>query len=252
MKKIIKVFIVLLVVILFAIIGVKGFQIYKESQKTPAEILEIEKQKTELAYKTNLEQALSLKDAYEFVVVLNPAHGGTDKGYENLYATEKDVVLAVCNKVVENNRDASVGIFITRPEDVGMDESMRLSFMEQVQPDFFIDVHVSKNATAGTYGTSVSYDTTYYNRKLTNTEFADIMEKSVVSAIRGYAAGIEDVTGKTEFSILQGLTIPAVSISCGDLQGEKEGILLGRENYQNNIALGMLEGIYLAKKQMQE
>ena len=120
--------------------------------------------------------------------------------------------------------------------------------VEQMQPDLFIDVCLNKNANVGAYGTSVSYDTTYFNRKLSNAEFADIMEKSVVTAVEGFAVGLLDVTDKEEGILLKDLTMPAISIACGDMSNEMEGELLTRDSYQNNLAGGILEGIYSAKE----
>lgn len=251
MKKSKKILIVLLtLVVLTAAIAV-GYQIYQEVRKTPDEIIKIENQKTELAYKENLEQALSSRQNYDFVVVLNPAHGGMDTGYENAFGSEKDITLAVCNKVAASNIDTDIGIFLTRSQDVSMDEGMRLDFVEQLKPDLFVDVHLNKNATVGAYGTSVSYDTTYFSRKLSNVEFADIMEKSVVAAIEGFAVGIVDVTDQQEDFLLSGLSIPAVSIACGDMSNEKEGELLTRDAYQSNLADGILEGIRIAKEKLE-
>ena len=94
----------------------------------------------------------------------------------------------------------------------------------------------------------MSYDTTYFNRKLSNAEFADIMEKSVVTAVEGFAVGLLDVTDKEEGILLKDLTMPAISIACGDMSNEMEGELLTRDSYQNNLAGGILEGIYSAKE----
>ena len=252
MKKRKKGWLFLILMIFLAAAGAVGYQVYLEVKKTPDEIVEIENQKTETAYKENLEQALNARRKYDFIVVLNPAHGGVDAGHESAFGTEKEIVLAICNKVIAANADAKVGIFVTRSQDVGMDQDMRSSFVEQMQPDLFIDVHVNKSTNAGTYGTSVSYDTTYFNRKLSNVELADIMEKSVVSAIEGFAVGIIDVTDKEEGALLKGLTMPAVRIACGDMSNETEGELLTRDSYQSNLAGGILDGIYAARKKLEE
>lgn len=252
MKKRKKILLFFLLLFLFAVIVVTVYRIYPVLQKTPDEIVEIERQKTQTAYKENLDAALASVHQYEFVVVLNPAHGGMDIGHQNAYGNEKDITLAICQKVMETNRDSKVGIFLTRTQDIGMEWAMRLSMTEQLQPDLFIDVHLEKNGSGEVYGTGVAYDTTYYNRKLSNAEFADIMEKSVVSAVKGYAAGIVDVTDTEESVILNGFTIPAVSIICGDMSGEPESELLTMDNYQLNIAKGILDGIYEAREQLEQ
>ena len=198
----------------------------------------------------NLNYALEAKENCEFIVVLNPAHGGMDFGKEISYGKEKNITLAICEQVIAANTDTEVGIFLTRDDDVAMDEDMRLSFVEQIQPDLFVDVHLNKDTMTNSYGTTVYYTTTYYNRKLTNVEFADMMERSVVNAVEGFACGIFEAD-KEEMQIIKTLTMPAISIACGDLSNEKEGILLTREPYQKNIAKGILEGIHKAKDKME-
>ena len=252
MKKRKKTWLFLLILFLLAATAIVVYRICPILQKTPDEILEIERQKTQTAYKENLDTSLASVNQYEFVVVLNPAHGGMDFGHQNAYGNEKDITLAICQKVMEMNQDSEIGIFLTRAQDVGMDWDMRLSVTEQLQPDLFVDVHLNNNGVGGVYGTGVAYDTTYYNRKLSNSEFADIMEKRVVSAVEGFAAGIVDVTDTEESAILKGFTIPAVSIACGDMSGEPEGELLARDSYQINLAKGILDGIYEAKEQLEQ
>ena len=96
----------------------------------------------------------------------------------------------------------------------------------------------------------VYYNTSYFDRRLSNAELADIMEKSVVSAIEGFACGIYPVE-REEMQIILELNMPAVSIACGDLSGETEGQLLTTLPYQKNVAKGILEGISRAKEKME-
>lgn len=253
-RSILKGFCIAIVIIfLLSAIGVSGYFLYQFSvkrQQIPEEVLLTEQEKTQIAYEENLSYALKQKDKYEFIVVLNPAHGGLDIGKENAYGKEKDITLAICEQVIAANTDAKTGIFVTRDDDVAMDDEMRLAFVKEMQPDLFIDVHLNKDAVTNSYGTTVYYSTSYYNRKMPNVEFADIMERSVVSAVEGFACGIFEV-GKEEMEIIKGITVPAVSIACGDLSSEKEGVLLTSEPYQKNVAKGILEAIGIAKEKLQ-
>ncbi|MBO4988152.1 MAG: N-acetylmuramoyl-L-alanine amidase [Lachnospiraceae bacterium] len=253
-KRILKGFLTVVgILILLAAIAVGGYILYKsyeQRQQVPKEVLLTEQEKTQIAYEENLSYVMEKKDDYDFIVVLNPAHGGLDNGKENAYGKEKDIVLSVCEQVIEANTDESMGIFVTRDDDVAMDDEMRLAFLEQVQPDLFIDVHLNKDAVTSSYGTTVYYNTSYFDRRLSNAELADIMEKSVVSAIEGFACGIYPVE-REEMQIILELNMPAVSIACGDLSGETEGQLLTTLPYQKNVAKGILEGISRAKEKME-
>ena len=253
LKRILKGFFVTLgILLLLALIAVGGYVLYRsyiQRQQLPEKVVLTEEEKTQIAYEESLSYAMEKRNEYEFVVVLNPAHGGTDTGRKNSYGMEKDIVLSVCKQVIENNADEDTGIFLIRNDDVTMDDDMRQDFLSQVQPDMVIDVHTNKDEITGSYGTSVYYCTSYYNRKLTNVELADIMEKSVVSAIEGFACGIFPVE-REEMQIIKDLGVPAVSIACGDLSSEKEGQLLTTLPYQENVAKGILDGIYKAKDKL--
>lgn len=253
-KRILKGFFTVVgILILLAAIAVGGYILYKsyeQRQQVPKEVLLTEQEKTQIAYEENLSYVMEKKDDYDFIVVLNPAHGGLDNGKENAYGKEKDIVLSVCEQVIEANTDESMGIFVTRDDDVAMDDEMRHAFLEQVQPDLFIDVHLNKDAVTSSYGTTVYYNSSYFDRRLSNAELADIMEKSVVSAIEGFACGIYPVE-REEMQIILELNMPAVSIACGDLSGETEGQLLTTLPYQKNVAKGILEGISRAKEKME-
>lgn len=246
-------FAVLGILLLLAAIAVGGYVLYRsyvQRQQVPEEVILTEQEKTQIAYEENLSYVMDKKDGYDFIVVLNPAHGGLDVGKENAYGKEKDIVLSICEQVIEANTDKNIGIFVTRDDDVAMEEEMRLAFFEQVQPDMFIDVHLNKDEGTNSYGTTVYYETAYYNHKLPNAMLADIMERSVVSAVEGYACGIFRVE-RDEMQIIKNMSIPAVSIACGYLSGDKEGQLLATIPYQKNVAKGILEGIYTAKEKLE-
>lgn len=247
-------FFTIVILLLLAAIAVGGYMYYRtlqERDRTPDEILQIEQEKTQVAYEENLAYALANREKYDFVVVLNPAHGGMDNGNSSEYGVEKDITLAVCEQVILSNADSTLGIFLTRDDDVGMEESMRLSFIDEIAPDMYIDIHVSRDTMTNSYGTTAYYDSSYYNRKLTNAELADIMERSVVTAIEGFAGGVFEAD-KEETHIIRALQIPAVSITCGDLSNEMEGTLLMREPYQKNIAKGIIEGITIARDRLKK
>lgn len=254
LKRILKGFFTVLgILLLLVAIAIGGYVLYRshvQRQQVPKKVLLTEQEKTQIAYEENLSYVMDKKDDYDFIVVLNPAHGGLDAGKENAYGKEKDIVLSICEQVMEANTDKNIGIFLTRDDDVAMEDEMRLAFAEQVEPDLFIDVHLNKDEVTNSYGTTVYYDTSYYNRKLTNTKLADIMERSVVTAVEGFACGIYEVE-REEMQIIKDVHVPAVSIACGDLSGEKEGQLLTTLPYQKNVAKGILEGIYKAKEKLE-
>lgn len=251
--KIVKgLFLAVLILLLLAAIGIGSYifcRTYLERQITPQERIQMELERVKSVYEGNLAYAKKESQKKDFVVILNPAHGGEDIGTENSFGMEKDITLAICKQVVMKNKDSSLGIYLTRDDDILVDENGRLAFIGQIEPDMFIDVHLNEDDFTGAYGTSVYYTASYFNKELSNSEFADIMERSVVTAIEGFACGVFEMEDK-EATLLKDMKIPAIRIVCGDLSDEKEGYLLTTEPYQSNLAQGMLDGICLAKERI--
>ena len=69
MKVLKNILLVFLILILILTAVAAGYFLYQEKHKTPDEIIELENQKTELAYKENLEYALKVRGQYDFIVV---------------------------------------------------------------------------------------------------------------------------------------------------------------------------------------
>lgn len=217
----------------------------------PQETAEEEKKQMQREHELLLERNLSESKKYAFVVVVNPAHGGGDAGEKNDTLLEKDVVLAISKKIKELNTQEDIGIFLTRESDVNPDENMRREFLEKMEPDLFIDVHAGKKPQNNEAGTTVYYVTDYYNYHITNVGLADLMERNVVTKIEGVAAGIAEDT-ENKYSLLTGVGCPSVALEVGCLSGPVEGVLLGRDSYQENIATGVLKTIEEVQKKVKE
>lgn len=92
-------------------------------------------------------------------VVLDPGHGGRDRGYRgpvNLW--EKDVVLITAEKLAALLTGAGAGVWPTRTDDVEADPFTRLVTARKVQADLFVSLHTGHAPTARTGGNRVLYN----------------------------------------------------------------------------------------------
>jgi N-acetylmuramoyl-L-alanine amidase len=78
-----------------------------------------------------------------FRVVLDPGHGGIDKGtsYEQLY--EKDVTLALAKEVASQLRSRGIEVVITREADREIPLSQRTAKANKLGADVFISLHMN-------------------------------------------------------------------------------------------------------------
>ena len=197
-----------------------------------------------------IETILGQKDNYEFVVLVNAAHGGDNKGNVVNELQEKKITLEVGEELAKLSTKGEIGIFLIRQEDVDISNESRADLIEKTRPDLVVDLHVNADAAnERTQGTSVVYNGCYYRPGLTNADIADIIERKLVTEIQGKALGVFDDSGN-KYPLLTMVEVPAVSVEMGYLTNKQEANLLKKGNYQEKIALGIYDGILEIKEKM--
>lgn len=193
---------------------------------------------------------LQEKQKYDFIVLVNSAHGGANNGNVVNELREKEITLKVGIKLQEMSAEGEMGIFLIRQEDTDVSNESRAELIECVQPELVIDLHVNADAAnERTLGTSVLYNDIFYRPGLTNARLADVIEKNLVTEIRGKALGIFGDTEK-KYPLLSMVSVPIVSVEMGYLTNKQEAELLGKESYQSKIALGIFKGIQEVRKEI--
>lgn len=132
-----------------------------------------------------------------------------------------------------------------RRDDVEMENTVRL--VSQTKAGLYVGIVFDKAEVPEKFGSYVCYSSQYFRPWFTNGDFADRMERELVTAIEGKALGLVDV----ENELLQELSIPAVIVCPGYLSHETEGKLLLQENYQDRIAEGICNGIVSAYAELE-
>ncbi len=90
----------------------------------------------------------------EFVLVIDPGHGGHDPGAVGRRSKEKDIVLAVSKKfaaLVEKNMP-DVKIVYTRKTDVFIPLQQRATIANNNKADLFVSIHVNAAKNKSAYG----------------------------------------------------------------------------------------------------
>lgn len=180
-------------------------------------------------------------ERYEKVVVLDAEIPDdlSDEEKEVLYRIEEK-----CQALLDAN-----GIRTYRAEDgrddIGKDGILQL--IDQAKASLYVGLMFDRNADEEQFGSYVRYSSLYYRPWFTNGDFADKMERELVTAIEGKALGIFEA----EEGILQEISVPAVTVCPGFLSHETEGRLLLKESYQERIAAGICAGILGAYEEME-
>ena len=198
------------------------------------------------------EEILLQKEQYDFVVIVNAAHGGTNLGNAVNGIQEKDITLSVAQKLDELGEEEGIGIFLIRSSDIDISNENRVELIEAVGPDLVLDLHVNADPeNERTLGTSVLYNGRFYHPGITNAALADLVERELVTSIEGKANGIF-ADEEERYPLLEMIRIPGVSVEMGYLTNEEEAALLKQDAYQMKMAQGLYRSIVRVREEVEE
>ncbi len=189
-------------------------------------------------------------ELYDYIIVLDPAGGGSESGISDDSLREKDVVLQVARQVQRQFNIQNTRLYCTRTEDVDVDPEARIGLAEEVGADLYVRLSLSADGeSADTYGITGIYNEDYYIPGFGNLAMADLLTREVTIFSSNRAAGLK---AADEESILRQVRIPAAEVSLGFLSNPQEEYLLGQESYQENLAKGILEALSKAVAALEE
>lgn len=184
------------------------------------------------------------KEMYERIVVIDPAGGGKENGARKGLLSEKEVTLEIAKKLKEKLDATDIKVYYTRMEDVYPDEESRVAIANDTKADMLIRIQVGANVDSSLFGTQAVYNESYFIPEFDSIKLADLLEREVVTAIRGKAVGL--VAAKESEYVLQEAMVPAAGIRVGYITNEKEEALLKSEIYLEKIADGIYNAILKA------
>lgn len=187
------------------------------------------------------------REMHEKIVVIDPACGGLDLGHKANGVTEKEITLAVARKLKEKLDVSGIKAYYTRMDDVNPSDEERISLGNDTRADMYIRIQVNHAEDTAVYGTETLYNGYYFIPGFGSVELADLLEREVVTAIKGKALGLKEA--ESGDVTLMEATIPAAAVGVGYVSNAQEAQLLSKEEYIEQIAAGIYEGILKAYEQ---
>lgn len=183
-------------------------------------------------------------ERYAKVVILDAAisDGLSSQEKEALYRIEEK-----CQALLEAE-NIRVYSAEDRQDEAEAEAENTLRLIEQTNASLYVGLMFERSEDKEQFGSYVCYSSLYFRPWFTNGDFADRMEREMVSAIEGKAIGLVE----TEEGILTELSIPAVTVCPGYLSHETEGKLLLKDSYQDRIAKGICAGIRSAYEELEK
>ena len=180
------------------------------------------------------------KEAYDKIIVIDPAYGLDDMGVSIETVSAKDITLEIAKALKAKLDETDIKVYYTRMDDSNPDAEKRVKLASATKADMLIRIEVSGAESSKEYGTEAVYNSRFFIPGFGSVELADLLEREVVTAISGKANGLLEAA--EDDTVICDATVPAAAIKVGYLTNGQEAILLQREDYIQRIA----EGIYRA------
>jgi len=193
-------------------------------------------------------------------VVLDPGHGGHDKGQVSRYGAEKDFALDVARKLRPILQAKGFRVIMTREGDYFVPLEVRAKIANSALNSIFVSIHFNAtnddpNATGfeifsftprGAPSTSDGNVTSRsFNMQPGSSVDAQSMAlsaciyHSVLGQLREYDRGIK----RARFAVLRLTTVPAVLLECGFLTERGESKLISNKDWRAKLAGAIGVGI---------
>lgn len=177
------------------------------------------------------------------IVVVDPAHGGSDPGTKGDSVLEKDVTLAIANKISALASEfPSLKVVLTRSSDTDVTASNRIGAAAREGAAVYVAIQVNAFDSPTAVGIETLVDAGHVSGDAA-WSLALAVEKAVVASTSGKERGV-----RAQGTSFAGLTVPAAAVYVGFITSPDERAKLVSAGYQELLARGILQGIsdYLA------
>lgn len=238
-----RLLIVILLLGLFIFGIFKGSMLAGQTIKNMQEKNKNQSQETESTTKIeqfDLEEEVNKDLGKKYTILVDPGHGGKDKGTMNNSKTiyEKDLNLQIAKRVANKLcKQNDVQVIISRIDDKYVSLSDRVKLAKENNVDVLVSIHL--NAEGG--GDSASGIETYYRKGAIDDskELAETVQKTIKTYVDARDRGIkEDI-----YQVLRDSDMPAILIECGFLTNPDETKQLMDAKYQDTLADGIAQGV---------
>lgn len=157
-------------------------------------------------------------------IVIDPGHGGEDKGNEVNGILEKDVNLIISKYIKEMLEKRDANVILTRDTDKDVPLSERVRIINNVRPDFYISIHQNSFFLKGVNGVEAyCFSENDYDSKYLGDLICGSISKEVGTVKRGVRFG--------NYYILREAKVNGVIVECLYMSGDRDSMKYNNENY---------------------
>ncbi len=170
------------------------------------------------------------------LVVIDPGHGGADRGTHWNGLSEKILTLDVAKRVETILRDEGVTTVMTRRSDRTVSLDDRAIMANRFPESLLVSIHFNASTDTGING----YETFY--RSDAGKQVAEAIQKSLAKSVPGRSRGITN----NNFAVLTRTKGVAVLIECGFISNKAEAGRCGDAEFRQKLAEAIARGVLKA------
>ncbi len=182
----------------------------------------------------------------QITVVLDAGHGGKDAGgFGKDGVLEKDMSLAIVQKIKELNSNQNLNIILTRETDVYLSPPERVAFAKAQHADLFVSIHLD-SAPASESESKNGMSVFIAREEFGNVSASRQLASAIIGSFKNnYALAVPDNPMQRNVGIwvLQANECPSVLIEAGYITNSKDAAYLRTDAAKEAIAKNILAAI---------
>lgn len=203
-------------------------------------MLDIAKVMTKGSGRAALTAVENAKAEVNRVIIVDPGHGGMDGGCAFAGVLEKDINREIADKVADKLQERGYRVVLARKEDELVDKADRIEKANRQNARLYVSIHQNSYEDNSVSGIETWYDNndgTGNGKRL-----AALIQQETVKASGAVDRGL---ASDPEMCVTSKGRMPSCLIETGFLSNQTERNKLGSEEYQDQIAEGIVNGIEL-------
>ncbi|MGG7058014.1 cell wall-binding repeat-containing protein [Clostridium tertium] len=169
----------------------------------------------------------------QYVVYLDPGHGGSDPGSSGNGLIEKELNLKIALGVRDKLQSMGIVVYMSRDTDKFVSLQDIAAGANAVNPDIFISIHQNSFTSSSAYGIE-----TYWYKGNADKSLATFLQNRLIKNTNGYNRGVKN----EDFYVIKNTNMPSSLVECGFLTNPDEASKLKTSDYQNKIIDAIANG----------
>lgn len=166
-------------------------------------------------------------------VVIDPGHGGHDKGGQWGRVYEKHLALDTSARLESHLKQMGFNTVMTRRSDYFISLPQRVSIANRYKNAIFVSVHYNY-----TWKQHVSGLETFYHSSQSQ-KLAQYVQQGMLRRVKAVDRGAK----WARYYVIRNTTIPSILVECGFVSSPSERARMKSAWYRDSIARGVAEGI---------